>query len=288
MRFEYIEPVTIQEAVSSLMKYDGKAKVIAGGTDLVVQMRQKVVKPEVVVDISHIPGLDYIRFDAKQGLKIGALSTIRSLEKSEELRQKCPVISAAAGWLGSVAVRNQGTLGGNLCNAAPSAEMAPSLIGLSAKAKIVGSEGERVVPLEDFFKGPGLTVLKKGELLVEIQVPDPSPGVRGVYLKHSIRGSIDLAIVGVAVIGDFEPKGNTCKDVKIVLGAVAPTPMRARGAEELLRGKKIKNGLIEESAEKASAESRPISDVRASEWYRKEMVKVLTRQGLNKIMGQTT
>jgi len=188
---------------------------------------------------------------------------------------------------GSVAVRNQGTLGGNLCNAAPSAEMAPSLIGLSAKAKIVGPEGERIVPLEDFFKGPGLTVLKKGELLVEIQVPDPSLGVRGVYLKHSIRGSIDLAIVGVAVIGDFEPKGNTCQDVKIVLGAVAPTPMRARGAEELLRGKKIKNGLIEESAEKASAESRPISDVRASEWYRREMVKVLTRQGLNKIMGRT-
>ena len=285
MRFEYIEPVTIQEAVSSLKKYGEKAKVIAGGTDLVVQMRQKTVKPEYVVDITHIPDLDYIRFDEKQGLRIGALSTIRSLEKSEELRRRFPVISSAASCLGSVAVRNQGTLGGNLCNAAPSAEMAPSLIGLSARAKIVGPEGERIVPLEDFFKGPGLTVLKKGELLVELQVPVPSPGIQAVYLKHSIRGSIDLAIVGVAVVGDFEPKSKACKDVRIVLGAVAPTPMRARGAEEVLRGKKIKNQLIDESAEKASGESRPITDVRGSEWYRREMVKVLTREGLSKVVG---
>jgi len=215
MRFEYVEPATIQEAVSSLIKYDGKGKVIAGGTDLLVQMRQKTIKPEYVIDIGYIPNLDYITYHRKLGLRIGALTTIRSLELSDELRRRYPVISHAAGCLGSVAVRNQGTLGGNLCNAAPSAETAPPLIGLSARAKIVGSEGERVVLLEDFFAGPGTTVLQTGELVVEVQVPDPSPTTRGVYLKHAIRGSIDLAIVGVAVITDFDPKKEVCKDFSL-------------------------------------------------------------------------
>jgi carbon-monoxide dehydrogenase medium subunit len=285
MRFEYVEPTTIQEAVSSLIKYDGKGKVIAGGTDLLVQMRKKTIKPEYVIDITYIPGLDYIRYDKKEGLRIGALTTIRSLELSAELRQKYPVISDAAGHLGSVAVRNLGTLGGNICNAAPSAETAPALIGLSAKARIVGSDGERIVLLEDFFTGPGTTVLKKGELLVEIQVPVPSSTTRGIYLKHAIRGSIDLAIIGVAVIADLEPKEKICKDIRIVLGAVAPTPMRARKAEEILKGKRMEKSLIEKSAEAASAESKPITDVRASAWYRREMVKVFTRQALREVMG---
>lgn len=286
MRFEYIEPATIQEAISSLVKYDGRAKVIAGGTDLLVQMREKTIRPDYVVDITNIPGLDYINYDEKQGLSIGALTTIRSLEKSAELRMKYPVISLAASKLGSVAIRNLGTLGGNLCNAAPSAEMAPALIGLSANAKIVGPGGERIVPLENLFTGPGTTLLKKGEILVEIQVPIPSPNTKGIYLKNAIRGSIDLAIVGVAVITTLESKNKVCKDIKIVLGAVAPTPMRACNAEEVIRGKRMDENLIEKSAEVASSEAKPITDVRASAWYRTEMVKVLTRQALREFLGQ--
>ena len=285
MRFEYVEPTTIQEALSSLIKYDGRGKVIAGGTDLLVQMRQKTIKPEYVIDITYIPGLDYIRYDEREGLRIGALTTIRAIELSAEARQRYPVISEAAGQLGSVAIRNLGTLGGNLCNAAPSAETAPALIGLSARAKIIGPDGEKVVPLEDFFTGPGTTVLKTGELLVEVQVPVPSLTTRGIYLKHAIRGSIDLAIIGVAVIADLEPKEKICKDIKIVLGAVAPTAMRARKAEEILKGKRMEESLIEKSAEAASAESKPITDVRASAWYRREMVKVFTRQALKEVMG---
>jgi len=285
MRFEYVEPTTIQEALSSLIKYDGRGKVIAGGTDLLVQMRQKTIKPEYVIDITYIPGLDYIRYDEREGLRIGALTTIRAIELSAEARQRYPVISEAAGQLGSVAIRNQGTLGGNLCNAAPSAETAPALIGFSARAKIIGPDGEKVVPLEDFFTGPGTTVLKTGELLVEVQVPVPSLTTRGIYLKHAIRGSIDLAIIGVAVIADLEPKEKICKDIKIVLGAVAPTAMRARKAEEILKGKRMEESLIEKSAEAASAESKPITDVRASAWYRREMVKVFTRQALKEVMG---
>jgi len=287
MRFEYLEPATIEEAVSLLTKYDGRAKVIAGGTDLVVQMREKAVKPDYVIDIVNIPGLDYINYDEKQGLSIGALTTISSLEKSAELRMKYPVISLAASKLGSVAIRNLGTLGGNLCNAAPSAEMAPALIGLSADAKIVGPGGERIVPLENFFTGPGSTVLKKGGLLVEVQVPVSWPGTRGVYLKHAIRGMVDLAIVGVAVVIVIEPRDGVCQDIKVTLGAVAPTPMRAHSAEGVIKGRRIDEGLIEKSAEAASAEARPISDVRASAEYRSEMVKVFTRWALRQVTVET-
>ena len=279
MRYEYMTPVTIEEAIGLLAEHNGKAKVIAGGTDLFLQVRNKTKKPEYVIDISGIPTLDYIKYDKKQGLSIGALTTIRDVEKSTELLQKYPVLCQAAGRLGSVAIRNVGTIGGNLCNASPSAENAPALIGLSAKIKIAGPNDERVVPIEDFFVGPGQTVLKNDEVMTEIQVPVPAPNTVGVYLKHAIRGSIDLAIVGVAVIAELD--GKFCRDIKIVLGAVGPTPMRAQEAEGILKGNKIDNAVIEKCAQAASEESRPITDVRASAEYRKEMVKVVVRNGIN-------
>lgn len=278
MRFDYLEPHTIKEAVSLVSKYDGRAKVIAGGTDLMNLIRTKMIKPEYVVDIGHVPGLDYVKYDDKGALSIGALTTIRALEMSAEVKEHHPVISQAAGQLGSMAIRNVGTIGGNLCHAAPSAETAPSLIGLGSRVKIVGPAGERTIALEDFFTGPGQTVLQSGEMVVEIQVPSMPPHTKGVYLKHSIRGTADLAIVGVAVIATLD--GERCMNVKIVLGAVAPTPMRARNAEEVLEGKEMGDALIENAAQAASDESRPITDVRASADYRKEMVKVFTRQAI--------
>jgi carbon-monoxide dehydrogenase medium subunit len=282
MRFNYLEPATIEEAISLLGKYNGKAKLIAGGTDLYVQIRDKLIAPEYVIDMGYIPGLDYIDYDEKQGLRIGGLTTIGEIEKSETICGIHPVISQSAGLLGSVAIRNVATIGGNLANAAPSADTAPALIGLGAKAKIIGPGGERVVPLEDFFTGPGCIICEPGEILVEVQVPASSSGLRGAYLKHS-RSSVDLATVGVAVITDLD-NGNVCRDVKIVLGAVAPTPMRARKAEELLKGQKVEPALIEKTAEMAAAESRPITDVRASAEYRKEMVKVFTRRAIEQLV----
>lgn len=284
MRFNYLEPATIEEAVSLLGKYDGKAKVVAGGTDLVVQIREKLIAPEYVVDIGYISGLDRIDYDETRGLRIGALATIRAIEKSSKICQVYPAIAQSAGLLGSVAIRNVATIGGNLCNAAPSADTAPALIGLSAKGKIIGPDGEKIVSLEEFFTGPGCIVCEPGELLVEIRVPVPPPGTRGVYLKHG-RSAIDLATVGVAVIMTMEP-GAVCRDVKIVLGAVAPTPMRARKAEEVLRGKKVDPALIEKSAQAAADEARPITDVRASAEYRKEMVKVYTRRAIAQLVAQ--
>jgi len=284
MRFNYLEPATIEEAVSLLGKYDGKAKVVAGGTDLMVQIRDKLIAPEYVVDIGYVSGLDCIDYDEAQGLRIGALTTIRTIEKSGKIFQVYPAISQAAGLLGSMAIRNVATIGGNLCNAAPSADTAPALIGLSAKGKIIGPDGEKLVSLEEFFTGPGCIVCEPGELLVEVQVPVPPPGTKGVYLKHG-RSAIDLATVGVAVIMTLEP-GVVCRDVKIVLGAVAPTPMRAKKAEEILRGKKVEPALIEKSAQVAADEARPITDVRASAEYRKEMVKVYTRRAIAQLVAQ--
>lgn len=283
MRFDYLEPSSVQEAISLLSRHDGKARIIAGGTDLLVQIRSKKIQAEYVVDVGNLAGLDYIDYDARGGLKIGALTTVRTVEKSPVLRETCPVLSQAAGQLASRAIRNVATIGGNLCNAAPSAENAPGLIALGAQVKIVGPDGERVVLLEDFFLGPGKTVLKTGELLTEIQVPPLASNTTGAYLKHSIRGSIDLAIVGVAAVVTME--NDVCRDVKIVLGAVAPTPLRARAAEEVLRGKRIDSALIDKASAVASGEALPISDVRGSAEYRREMVKVFTRRAVSEAVG---
>jgi carbon-monoxide dehydrogenase medium subunit len=177
-----------------------------------------------------------------------------------------------------MAIRNVGTIGGNLCHASPSAETAPSLIGLGASVKLMGPDGERTVALEKFFTGPGQTVLQTGEMMVDIQVPPMPLESKGIYLKHTTRGTVNPAIVGVAAIVTMDRK--RCKEIKLVLGAVAPTPTRVKKAEEILRGEEIDEPLIEKAAQAASDESSPISDVRASADYRKEMVKVFTRYAL--------
>ncbi|MFH1003161.1 MAG: xanthine dehydrogenase family protein subunit M [Chloroflexota bacterium] len=285
MKFNYLEPKTAAEAVSLLERYGGKAKVIAGGTDLVVQMRGKAARPEQVIDLEYVPGLNYLKYNRRQGLRLGAMTTIRSLETSPVVRKEYPIIAQAAGQLASGAIRNVATLGGNLCNAAPSAEMVPSLIALSAWAKVLGPGGERVLPLEDFFTGPGKTVLGQGELLVEVSVPPVPARTRGVYLKYSIRGSMDLAMVGVAVVMALGA-GGKCREIRIVLGAVAPTPMRAGRAEAVIRGEKINATLIEQCANIAADEVHPrASSFRASPEYKKEIVKVFIRRALNLLVS---
>lgn len=284
MRFEYLQPLTLPEATSLLAEKDGEAKVIAGGTDLINLIRTNAIRPRYVVDIGRIPGLDHVRYDADGALFIGALTTLRALETSISVKQRHPVIAQAAGQIGSVAIRNVGTIGGNLCHASPAADTTPSLIALGAKVKIVGPAGERTVALEDFFAAPGQSVLHRGEVLAEVLVPPMPPDSKGAYLKHASRGAADLAIVGVAIVATRD--GGCCRSVKIALGAVAPTPMRARNAEKVLDGKEINDSLIEQAAEAAAAESRPITDVRASADYRKEMVKVFTQQAIRRTIGK--
>ena len=286
MRFEYLEPESIEEALTVLSQYQGKSKIIAGGTDLMLQMRNKAIRPEYVVDITRIPGLDYITFDDQQGLRLGVLTTIRGLETSVELQRKYPVISQAASQLGSVAIRNVATVGGNLCNALPSAETSQALLALSAQVRIIGPGGERTAPLEGFFTGVGKTLLRPDELLLEILVPESPPHTSGIYIKHSPRGPIDLAIVNITVLMTMEQDHRVCRDAKIVLGAVSPTPLRAKKAENVLKGKRVDGALIDRAAQVASDEANPRrGSIRGSFEYKKEMVKVLTGRAIKEVIG---
>ncbi len=285
-KFDHLEAKTIEEACSLLAKYKGKARVIAGGTDLLVSMKGREISPQYIINIKAIPNLDGINYSRKDGLVIGAMTTLAAIESSPIIGERFPILSYAAHQTGSPHIRNIGTIGGNLCNAAPSADMAPSLIGLGAKAKIKGLKGERIVTVEEFFLGPGLSILKAGEILTEIQVPNPLPHTRGVYLKLPARTAIDIAVVGVAVVVTLDTKGINIADAKIVLGAVASTPIRARQAEDIIKGKALDDELIQKAAQAAADEAKPISDVRGSASYRKEMVKVLTNRALKQATTQ--
>ena len=282
MRFDYLQPSTIEECVALLGASGKDAKIIAGGTDLMIQARARSVDPLYLIDVSGIPDLCGIRETGDGGLRIGAAVTVRDVAHSPAVLEKFPVLATAAGLIGSVGIRNVATIGGNLCNASPSAECSPALLCLGAEVQVIGPRGERAVPLEQFFTGPGTTALGPEELLVEIVVPAVGPGTKGVYLKNSPRGSIDLAIVGVATVATFAPD-RTCRAIKISLGAVAPTPMRAKKAEDLLQGKILDDALIASAAQLAAEESHPVDDVRASAGYRKEMVKVFTRRALKAV-----
>lgn len=282
-RFDHLEPKTIEEACSLLSKYKGKAKVIAGGTDLLPAMRNREVTPAYIINVRSIPNLDYIHYTDAEGLKIGALVTLYDIESSPIIREKFPMVADAASKIGTPQVRNMGTIGGNLCNAAPSADTAPPLIGLEAKAKINGPNRERVIALEEFFIGPGENALQADEILTEIQIPNPPPHTRGVYLKLPARTMVDLAVVGVAVVVTLDDKERSIVDAKIVLGAVAPTPVRARQAEDIIKSKAISRELIEKAAEAAAGEAKPISDLRGSASYRKEMVNTLTKRAIRQV-----
>jgi carbon-monoxide dehydrogenase medium subunit len=279
MRFEYYAPRTMDEAFVLLDQYHDRAKVIAGGTDLLAQIDAGVHRPEHVIDIEGV-GLSYLSFDHSVGLKIGAATPLRTLESSDLLKEKYPAIRSAAGEIGSVAIRNVGTLGGNICNASPCADSVPALIGLGAGLKIVGSSGERVVPLEAFFTGPGLTLLQGNELLAEVQVPLPPSGTQTAYIKHKIRDSIDLAIVNVAAMTLMDD--GVCRDAKLVVGSAGPTVFRAREAEHVLEGNALDDELIRRAAVLAAKESKPITDSRASAEYRRAMIEVLTCRAIQR------
>ena len=275
-------PKKVGEALSLLKKYNGKAKVFAGGTDLLPKMKRREVVPRYLIGLNGIPDLTFIKYEKEKGLRIGTATTLSEILESSIVHRRYPILEEAVSQMASTQVRNIGTIGGNLCNAVPSADTAPPLIVLGAQLKIVGPNPrkERRVLVEDFFKGPDRTVLDSNELVSEIQIPPPSSKAYGTYIKHTLRREMDLAIVGVAVWFVLDSKKNICKDVKIALGAVAPIPMRAKKAEAILRGKTLDEDLIESAATMASEESKPIDDIRGSAEYRREMVKVLTKRAI--------
>lgn len=277
-RFEYFEPATLADASKLLSE---GAQVLAGGTDLLVELKEQLRRADRVVNIKKIPGIGALSYDPRGGLRIGALVTAREVELCAPVLHHYQSLAQAARELGSIQVRNRATIVGNVCRASPSADTLPPLIADGARVKIHGPRGERTLPLEEFLVGPGKTVLGADELVTEIAVPPPPARTGKIYIKHGRRKAMELATVGVAVSLTVNA------EVKIVLGAVAPTPIRARNAEAVLRGKHISEELIEQAAKAAETESRPISNVRASAEYRRDMVRVLTRRALEQALQCT-
>jgi len=279
-KFEYLTPRTLDEAIFLLSRHGGEARVIAGGTDLLHKMKRREEIPKFLIGLKNVPGLDYIDYDETKGLRFGPLVTIHAIEASPLVRDRFPILSQAASTMASPQIRNLGTVVGNLSSAVPSADMAPGLIVLGAKLKIANTKAERTIPVEGFFAGPSMSVLDQDELVVEVQVPNPPPSSGMVYIKHTIRDAMELAVVGVA--GLVTLKNGVCGEIKIALGAVAPTPMRAKKAESILKRKPFSSDLVREAAKMASEEARPISDIRASAEYRKEMIRILTERALTR------
>ena len=283
--FEYQRVSNLREALEAVSDSGGASVFMAGGTDVLVKIKKGGLRPLRVIDMKGIPGMEGFSLSQTR-FSIGALTTIRTLETSPEVMQKLPLLAQAAGKLGSVQVRNKATLGGNLCNAAPSAETAPALLALDACAEIYGREGSRVVDLREFFTGPGSTILKEGEILTSLKIPLNGQTRQGaLYYKLANRKAMDIAFVGVAVLLELDKRDRISK-ARIALGAVAPTPMRAESAEKVLEGKILDDEAVLTSAALAAKSCSPISDLRATAEYRRAMVNRLCQRGLLEAYSQ--
>ena len=281
--FEYFKPATLLEAISLLAQYKGRAKVLAGGTDLLIQMKQNNLTPEYLIDLKNISELDYLKYDEEEGLKIGALVTHSSILNSAMIQEKYDLLREASLAVGSVQTRNKGTVAGNICNASPSADTLPVLIALEARLKLISTLGERIIKMEDFFVSPFKNILLETELVAEIQVPNLPLHHGGSYLWLPKRTAVDETLVGVGVlIAVDDVIHKTCTRARIGLGSVAPTPIRAKMAEEFLKGKKVEEVIFRQAAEIAAHEASP----RSRAEYRREMVKVLVERALVKALDK--
>jgi carbon-monoxide dehydrogenase medium subunit len=277
-RFEYAAPESVAEAIGQLAEGGDGARVMAGGTDLLVKIRHGAMAPRLLVGLKKIEGLDRIAFDENRGLDIGATALLADVAAHPEINSRYPGVAFAARHTANVQVRNMGTVVGNLCNASPSADNAPTLLALGALLIIEGPQGARELPLDQFFKGPGLTALTPAEIVTGLRVPPPRPGSGAAYQFISARGKLDCSAVGAGAMVVLE--NEVCTEARIFVGACGPTPMRAVGAEKLLAGQKLTDAAIEAAGLRASGDTLPISDVRASEQYRLKMVAVITMRAL--------
>lgn len=279
MRFErYCEPTSINECAALLKEYGSDARLLAGGTDLVPKLKNRILKIKTVVGLGSIPDLKGIT-KIEDGIYIGSMVTLRNVTKSEELTNNWLVIKEAAGHVSSMQVRNVATIGGNSCNASPSADSVQGLIVMDAFANIDGANGKKYVPLIDFFTAPGRTVLEEGEVLTGFTLPVPKAHTGAVYKKFAIRGDTDISIVGVGSRLTLGSDGKI-SEARVSLASVAPRPVRALDVEKLLVGNSLTDELIKEAAELAAKGCSPITDQRASKEYRLEMVKVWVRHAL--------
>ncbi len=303
----YLRPKSLDEALVLLNKYGNQAKIIAGGTDLIVKMKRGLSSPKYLIDLSSISirdnnGLEYI-VPQDGGARIGSMTTHRALETSFLIKDKFSALADAVENIGSVQIRNVATIGGNICTAAPSADTAPPLLVLGAGVRIKGRKNEEVIALEEFFLGPGKTILKDDEILIELILPPPLPHTGSAYWKHTRRKSMELPMLGIALSlsidnGEFpnsrrlfrssdsmeevlqclDDSGLICQDARIALGVAAPTPIRAKRAEGVLKGGRLTVAKLDEAGRVASQEAKPRDSWRGRAWYRREMIPVLTKR----------
>ncbi len=273
--FDFAVPDTLQQAVELLSRANGEARVLAGGTDLIPQIKENRCRPNLVVDIKKIPELNVLSSDA-DGLRIGAAVSCSAIANFAAVKEHYPALAEACALIGSYQIQNRAALGGNICNAAPSADAVPPVLSYGGSLVIAGPNGQRKLAAETFFTGPGQTVLTSGEVLVEIQLPHPPTKSGAAYLRFIPREEMDIAVAGVGAFVQLSADGRSCQQARITLASVAPTPVRAHEAEAFMAGKALDAPTIAEAGELAAKSARPISDVRGSAAYRLELVKVLT------------
>ncbi len=270
--FGYFDPQKIDDAISILEELDKKVAILAGGTDLLNEMKLRQIMPEFVLNIKNIKELGYIR--QNRGLAIGALTTITAVRESTLIKKEYSSLYEATEWFGTPQIRNMATVGGNICRSSPSSDMVAPLMALDALLKLAGPKGERKVPIEEFMVGVGENILDR-EILTEIIIPQQEKS-SGTAFKKLKRSSADLAKVSCAV--RIAMRDSKCEEIRIVLGAVADKVFRAKKAEELLRGEKVTGARIEEAGKKASQEAQPVTDVRSTSDYRRQMIEVLVKR----------
>lgn len=285
-KFDYIAAQSLDEASNLLVELGPTARIMAGATDLVIPMKDHAVKPEpeYLIDIKKLPDLDQLEYSEEEGLKIGALTTLRTIEHSPLVKQVNPAVTVAVKSIASTQIRAKGTMVGNICNASPSCDSGPIVLASDARILYHGQDGDREMKAGEFFKGVKKTALEPGDIVTAIVFPPLKKNQKAAYIKHSVRKAMDLAIVGVAVVITVED--GICTDARIAVGAVAATPIRTPKSETFLIGKKLTDEVIEEAAQLTMESCSPISDIRASKEYRSAMVKVFTKRAIKKALEE--
>jgi aerobic carbon-monoxide dehydrogenase medium subunit len=283
IRFDYQEPTTLKKAFGLMEKHGEDARVIAGGTSLIIMMRQRLLMPKVVISLGRIPKFDRIAYNSKEGLRIGAGARHRDIELSAPIKKHYPLLHETFRKVAQPRIRNMGTVGGNLAAGDPLTDPGASLIALDAEVTLTSSKGRRRLRLDEFFIDYYQTALEPGELLTEIHVPPPQrPG--WAHIKFTPRSMEDFATVGVAIT--LKAANGTCEDIRIGLNSVSSTVVRARKAEDVLRGKSITDAALRETGETASTECEPTDDNRGSAEYKIDLVKVLVRRAIEEALGR--
>lgn len=280
-KFDYIAVSCLKDAAKLAEEKGDKALIMAGGTDVILLIKGNAFKDlDTVIDIKKIPNLDQLEFIQGKGMKIGALTKLFDIQSSEIVKENMPAVADAAHYVASAQIRRKGTMVGNICNASPSADTASILMAMNATVNVFSGGGERQIPIDEFFVGVKKTALKKGEIVTSLEIPELKKGEGSAYFKHSVRKAMDLAIIGVAAW--IKTDGKKITDCRIAMGGVGITPLRAFQAEKLLIGSEISDELVEKAAQSAEDECNPISDVRASAEYRKDMIRVYTKRAVKK------